>query len=249
MDILINWGCCSSDIDGESYVTCLKCSKAFHYACLALDISSVSTEMEKIWTCPECVENIRVSKTDDTPVRNISTTRGNKRVALNSPPMAKDTVNITREDIRNIVQEVFKEILADTLSKFNDTINNEIKPLRDQICSLTESMALMNSLCSDAVKRNELSESKITTLESENAELKSNVQNLFLRCNNLEQQLRQTNIEIQCIPERKSENLLELIKCVGKVIGCEIVDSDIMHFTRVAKRASIPCQQGSARCD
>lgn len=237
----LNLGCCSVTTEAnESYITCLNCNKDFHYACLSLNITEFSPEMQKVWTCPECI-NIgqRTSKSDETPIRNISTTRGNKRLALNSPPMESVVESITREDIREVVQEVFNQAITDMFSKLNDTIlstiNKEIKPLRDELSSLSDSISIINTQHKEVIKQNQACYSKVMTLETENEELKSKVLDLQLRCNLVEQKLRQNNIEIQCIPERKNENLMEIITVLGKAVGCEINDKDVLHITRTSK--------------
>ncbi|XP_050684050.1 uncharacterized protein LOC126978964 [Leptidea sinapis] len=51
----------------------------------------------------------------------------------------------------------------------------------------------------------------------------------------MEQQLRQCNIELQCVPERKNENLIDIITELGKVIGCNLSSNDVLHCTRTAK--------------
>lgn len=55
------------------------------------------------------------------------------------------------------------------------------------------------------------------------------------RINYLEQQTRSNNLELQCLPENKQENLYTVVKQLGSVVGCVLSDNDILHCTRVAK--------------
>lgn len=51
----------------------------------------------------------------------------------------------------------------------------------------------------------------------------------------IDQVARDSNIEIQCVPEHKTENLLTVVKQLGKVVGNELNDNEIESFHRVAK--------------
>lgn len=77
---------------------------------------------------------------------------------------------------------------------------------------------------------------------------------LKLKVEQLEQQIRSNNIEIQCVPERKQENVLEIVMKLSQVIDCKLDQSDIMNYTRIAKlkqdtprRSSIVIQLASPR--
>ncbi|CAK1555307.1 unnamed protein product [Leptosia nina] len=236
----LNWGCCvTNESKDDSYITCLKCKKRFHYACMSLDDNSFSPEMENVWTCPECVRQVRKGfKNDNTPVRNVSTSRVNKRLALNSPVVEKEE-SITRESVCSIVQNCLSEVMKDSFAKLNESIKlniqNEMKPLREELITMNTSMTLLLAQYEELKAECSESKRKITALEVENNELKSNVCDLQLRCNNIEQRLRQNNIEIQCIPEHKNENLLSIINNLATVVGCELDSKEILNFTRTAK--------------
>ncbi|CAG4963417.1 unnamed protein product [Colias eurytheme] len=235
------WGCCTPhQKNKDPYIVCVKCEKNYHFACMGLDEASLSPEMRSVWSCPDCVRAIpRASNNDNTPLRNVSTVRGNKRQAVNSPPMVNVSPTITREDIKDVVQEVLKDTLNNLFAKMNDNIvnaiNSELKPLKDEITALKNSMMFISDQYEDIKKNHDASQLKISALEKENDGLLHTVSSLEHRCNQIEQQLRQNNIEIQCIPENKNENLLQIIKNLGNVVGCPLEDESIIHYTRISK--------------
>ncbi|CAK1548668.1 unnamed protein product [Leptosia nina] len=230
------WGCCAlGDQCKDSFIICQKCKKIYHFACMSLDESSFTLETRELWFCPECVIP-KVSISDSTPIRNVSVSRGNKRPALNSPP---STGSITRDDIREIVENVFKTNLTEIISKFSETISStltqEIKPLREEILILKESIGLINTDCNSLKLENEDIKLKVQNLESINEKLSKSLSDMHVRLNQAELQLRLNNLELQCVPEQKNENLLDIFTNLSKTIGCKIDVNEITHCTRVAK--------------
>lgn len=54
----------------------------------------------------------------------------------------------------------------------------------------------------------------------------------------LDQLMRASNIELQCVPEHRGENLTSLMKQIGRTVGCVINDNDIYYCSRTAKMNS-----------
>ncbi|XP_064072497.1 uncharacterized protein LOC135193538 [Vanessa tameamea] len=52
----------------------------------------------------------------------------------------------------------------------------------------------------------------------------------------MEQHSRDCNLEIQCVPEHKSENLSSIVHQLASVVSFDLHDNDIVNFHRVAKR-------------
>lgn len=177
------------------------------------------------------------SKKDSTPERNVSVSRGNKRPALNSPPEPAPAV--TGEEVRSIVQEVIKAEFATMLKQINTTIinivNSELAPIRADLEEFRVSLDFHTGQFDEF--RSEYSEFKSTTkeLKDENIKLQNTVADLRQRLSYLEQHARANNLELQCLPEHKQENLYTIVKQLGSVVGCVVQDSDISHCTRIAK--------------
>lgn len=75
----------------------------------------------------------------------------------------------------------------------------------------------------------------INNLVTKNENLSSLVQNLQERLCQVEQNARVTNIEISGIPEKKFENLVKTVEQLGNIVENPIIESEILHVTRVAK--------------
>ncbi|XP_041977454.1 uncharacterized protein LOC121739944 [Aricia agestis] len=63
----------------------------------------------------------------------------------------------------------------------------------------------------------------------------STVSDLSDRLCSMEQSTRENNVEINGIPERKSENLLKVFTQITKTINHDIPEDDVSNITRVAK--------------
>ncbi|KAF9405079.1 hypothetical protein HW555_014025 [Spodoptera exigua] len=231
------WGCCDQVVVNEKYATCVKCHKKYHYNCLSL---KEKYNVPNDWQCPTCINSgPKISKSDSTPLRNVSTTRGNKRPALGSPPKT-DNITLSCDDIRQLIQDAVKKEQAEMLSKFTETLNRQLQPIKEQMDKMDKSMLFMNSQYEDLLKEYCASKETVKELQKENLEMKMCINDLSSRVNQLEQQTRSIfqNIEIQCLPEKKQENLLQIVTQLSKVVGSGIVDSDIKYCTRVAKQSS-----------
>lgn len=236
-----SWGCSTNDRcdldDGKEFINCMKCKRSFHYGCLNISVITSGTEAYRDWNCTDCTTINANTTMTATPNRNISTTRGNKRPALNSPPQ---NAAVTAEDVRSIVQEVIKAELASMLQQLNTTIlnvvNRELAPIKHEIKELTESLNFHTKQFEDFQSEHKSLEKTAKDLTEQNTNLKILTTDLSLRVNYLEQQTRSNNIEIQCLPENKQENLYTVVKQLGSVVGCSLSDNDILHCTRVAKQ-------------
>lgn len=240
-DRYVQWGCCANECDTGSEaksIKCPTCAKCYHYACISL---AKSPNKKAFWKCPSCLSKTpKLGRDDSTPVRNVSTTRGPKRPATEPPllespsPKSKDY-----DELRSIIREVIKDELSEMSAKFNNTIittiSKELAPIKKEIADIVESMSFMNRKFEDIAKAYELFNETITKLESENADLKITVDDLKDRLANLEQQSRSNNIELQCVPENKNENVYNIVTQLARVVNCEISERDVLHCTRIAK--------------
>lgn len=235
------WGCGTNDHcyleDNKDFINCMKCKKYFHFVCLSIPEIPSETEAYCKWNCPSCTTVTAIATKTATPNRNVSTTRGNKRPALNSPPQ---TTAVTTEDVRTIVQEVVKTEFASMLQQLNSTIlsvvNRELAPIKHEISELTASLNFHTKEFEEYQSEHKSLEKTVKDLTEQNSNLKTLMTDLSLRVNYLEQQTRSSNLEIQCLPENKQENLYTAVKQLGSVVGCSLSDSDVLHCTRVAKQ-------------
>lgn len=74
---------------------------------------------------------------------------------------------------------------------------------------------------------------RVSKLEKENESLKKEVSFLSSKINNIEQHNRCNNVEIQNVPEKSNENLLQLMSEIGSQINCPLDPSSLDYITRV----------------
>ncbi|KAJ8716729.1 hypothetical protein PYW07_003356 [Mythimna separata] len=183
------------------------------------------------------------SKDESTPNNKVSKSRGNKRHASGSPsPTSSPSPLDKKEDMRSIIQEIIKAEFNDMLTQFNknliSTMNNELETVNAEMKEMVKSMQFINKQFEDFERNQKISDETIHKLQLENSELKTTVANLSQRINNLEQQSRSNNIEVQCMPETKNENVYTIVKQLGKVVKCDIQEKDILNCSRIAKTNS-----------
>ncbi|CAH2106122.1 unnamed protein product [Euphydryas editha] len=229
------WGCCREECSpDDNFIICAKCKMAFHFSCLSVTSIDITSD----WNCPNCKTHTpRTTRTDCTPLRNISISRGSKRPALNSPSPPGATNN--QDDLKSTIQELLRIEFNNLLKQFNDSlkvaISQELVPIKQEMKDINESMSFINQKFEEMKTEQEASIKKVKNLEVENEKLKQTVGNLGTRIDYLEQQSRSSNLEIQCVPEKKQENLYTIITQLAKTVDYEIKNVDILHCTRTAK--------------
>lgn len=240
MDITgLDWGCCALGKSDNDYITCFKCGKSYHHACLAIqnpnDFDSLA------WTCPECIMTTKTNRKDHTPVRTNSnvTTRPNKRHAKGSPSAAKPNEQLTSSLIRNIIEDTMAKELNDFMSKFTTSItslmNNELKLIKDDISEFKVSLNFISDQVDELVRDRKSDSQMIVELKNENSAMKSTINDLQAQVNYLEQQARANNVELQCVPEKSNENLINIISNLSNAVNCNIKADEIANCSRIAK--------------
>lgn len=244
---IMNWGCCNdSSVSGEQ-VCCLQCNTTFHKECLLASNYQVLNFTSE-WKCPECLMKISKSgKNDNTPVRCITynetniTKRNTKRVALSSPPVNSppQTCCVTRDDVREIVKDVIRDELRQITSSIKSSIlvvlKSELKILNTEMKEIKDSMNFINCQYEDFLKEHESNKEHINELRENNTRMQCTLDQFTSQINSLEQRARSNNLEIQCVPENKRENLLSVVLQLSEVIGSKISKDNISNCTRVAK--------------
>ncbi|CAH2090851.1 unnamed protein product [Euphydryas editha] len=202
------WGCCAMEHDNDDYINCTNCLKAYNLNCV-----TIVTEHENArYVLP--------------------------LIALSSPPN-NETGLVTREDVRSIMNDVLKDHMAYFVGEFNTTVRvllgKELKTVKEEIKEMKDSMDFMSEKFDKIIKEHKEALENIKVLEEKSDRLQSTVMHLQARVNQLEQNARSNNIEIQCMPERKSENLMSIVKNIDSVIKCDVVEENVMRVTRIAK--------------
>lgn len=238
----ISWGCCGAETDDDEYVVCAVCNSAFHLACLSYNNTDItSLQSTSTWTCPSCDRDKpkqRSSKNPPMRPNSFVTTRPIKRTALNSPPGVA-VEPISKDDVRDIVQEVVKKEISGLMSLIGDNIknviSNELAPFKKEMQDMQASMTFMSNQYEDLISHQKTSNEAMKKIQTENDKLHLTIRDLNSRLCLLEQIGRANNLEIQCVPENKNENVIEVVKSISKAVGCTITNENISNCSRTAK--------------
>lgn len=247
-ETVLSWGCCNARIGDDEYVQCSKCNVSYHCGCLGIEFNTTRHN----WNCPKCCgTKPKGVRSDETPVRSSNyrsnapinetnvTKRSHKRQALSSPTSPNETASITQEQVRIIISEVIEKEISSLIDNIKKTITSSIsthlKTLETKIEDLQQSVSFMSNQYDDMKKQVD-SYSEITLkLQHENQSLQSAVLDLSYKVNQMEQRARANNIEIQCVPESKNENLISIVKQLSNTVGSNIEACNIQNCTRTAK--------------
>ncbi|KAL0859722.1 hypothetical protein ABMA27_010084 [Loxostege sticticalis] len=239
---LRKWACCAKDEGDSECNICAECGLAYHLVCLGLSVPTEGGE----WRCPKCA--VRKLHSDDTLIRTLTddivetsednvTRRATKRQAISSP--IAETSTVTRDDVHNIVKGVFKSEMGVLLTQMNNNfamlMNRELQGLKSEITEMKESMNFMSLQYEEFKDKHQAVLKSMDELRMENTDLRTTVTHLTGRVDQLEQQARASNIELQCIPEKKAENLLNIVSSICKVVNCPVKPENIIKCTRIAK--------------
>ncbi|KAJ2937124.1 hypothetical protein O0L34_g19457 [Tuta absoluta] len=114
-------------------------------------------------------------------------------------------------------------------------VKRELSPIKEDLHQLGKSIQFL----SDSYKEMKNTVAELSRnnreLQQENTDMKSGITDLTNRLNNVEQHLRDNNLEMYGIPEHRNENLMGLLKNCSTTIGCNLTDEDIIQCTRVTR--------------
>lgn len=242
-EINVLWGCCPSGGDNETeFMNCISCGKSYHLACINSGNAKASfTRLTTDWTCPKCSIRPKGGNSDNTPLRctkeNVSM-RASKRAALQSPKLDVEG-GLTRNDVREVVQDIFNDQMEKLFIRFDKhikaTVDAALVPVTEDIQELKQSLVQIHRQHEETAGNISQLSDTVKELQTENSVLRSYNQNLSERLNQLEQYARNANIEIQCVPERKNDDIVKIVSNIGKTIGCAVKSDEIMNCNRIAK--------------
>lgn len=150
------------------------------------------------------------------------------------------------QNISETITKSIQLILASELSKITvslNTLNDTVQGLRSDNASFKESLKDIDSRLSEMEKslnysntRQDTFDEQLQTLQSQMqpvSDLPCHFKKLESKLATLEQQARDCNIEIINLPDRRNENLTNIVMGIGTVIKQQILASDIVAVHRV----------------
>lgn len=265
--INMKYACCKSLAEGAvSALICIKCKQNHHVACVfPSDKKKVTNEFRKSWLCPDCsLAQPKVLRNDNTPltpqqggnprcqpsgIDNVNSRRGGS--CGESPPPTPQNLSSSCLSLDSIKDMISKEIsvmiskeIATLKSEIDRTItkavSRELKPLREEIASIKESLNFINNQHDLIVKRVDNLEKEVKLVSVAKAEvgkIRDAISIADAENHKREQWARRSNVEIFGIPERQGENLLKILGDIASHMQFPLHSaSDIDFVTRVAPK-------------
>lgn len=141
--------------------------------------------------------------------------------------------NIGSSSLRAIIRDEINRAIKDSITVL---VNEQCARINDIVAEFKVSLSFFNTKFEEMKKTIEVKSAEILKLQNDSAGLQKSLTEVTKRMNILEQHARSNNIEIQCVPEHRTENVVNTVLQLGKIIKCEVKDTDIQLCTRTAKR-------------
>lgn len=250
---------CRSDTSSNSAMKCKLCKSIYHYQCLNLSkaqFSSLGNEYLASWVCPSCHNITRRTKSNtNTPVKQhlVPLNAGDIDSSVNmsldnsghgSSQLGSETEPVTMESIGRLLDSKLQISFASFMMEFRNNFQNDVKKLvRSEMATVIEEVKNDYGTSIEFISGEQASlkaqlEEKCNTiksLESKSISLRKDINNLNNRLANAEKLSRSCNVEIQAVPESRSENLIAIFKKLCSEIKVPIDDLHIQACRRVAK--------------
>ncbi|CAH0400672.1 unnamed protein product [Chilo suppressalis] len=252
-----NCAACPDAIDDNNFIKCNRCSKKFHLLCINIkkgELEKAPRDYESNWLCPICLnkqpksDNSRKPVRPTTPTGMADMTFINTRRKLHSRTDSDPSIHLSsasdagihniREIIRDELRGVMKDFMADYMTDFKNTIKSQFSEIMSEINEFKNSLEFISEGFDSMKKELSAANAKIALINKENETLRSDIYSLKLRLNTFDQLSRSSNLEIQCVPERKAENLIIMVQELGKSINFNLNEKDISYCSRTAKLKS-----------
>lgn len=200
----------------EDTLSCTVCSLEFHYGCASItetNFRKMGTRKDS-WKCGECNTKKKQDVTFEIPLKN----SGNANKQDNMPSWIAQL----SEDIKTSAVGIRNEMKTNT-----EKMEQKIDEVLVKMNILQQNYDEMKMKQDELIKENE--------------ELKTTVSNMKEYYDNkfdaLENRARICNIEIRNVPESPREDVVAIVKDIGKIIGIvDIKEGDIQVAHRVDTR-------------
>lgn len=256
---------CKVEYTSSEFLTCCKCSAIYDLDCANVSQqrfrNTMSREQKGNWSCVECKSKQPKTGNINTPIRelkhtSVSETRagiqstGNENVTFRKTITRVPSGSVTTDSDNNevnttekwdhfagtITERVLNAIKIELPSMLTSVLQQELSSIKSEIQDFRTSMAFYNTAYEEMKATTESLQSECAKLKNDNNLLRSTVTDLSSRLNNIEQNLRENNLELHGVSEHRSENLLNLMEQCAKVVGYKLVEKEIAHCTRVARQ-------------
>lgn len=225
---------CLNNLNGSPFVQCSRCQGKYHLSCVNIsqvDYDDMPNDLRSTWVCVMCRSKERKGgDNSNTPVRTISSPQ-HEYVTQRAKPRTTNSSCLSAGNIRDIIREELQ-------NSFKLQVHPRLTEVQNAITSLEQSLLYFKEELEN-VKAEQLAQAAlIESIRTENDSLRAVNHSLSSRLALLDQQSRSSNIEIQCVPENKQENLINTVQQLSKIIKYPVSDAQIHYCSRLAKMNS-----------
>lgn len=262
----LNCAGCLNAIKNKHYLKCIVCNGIYDLPCAGVSeqrfysfYGATSKGNKREWNCPACVNKRPKGDNTDTPVRKDNTLFSTATDV--SPPDDEicERENVTMRQKTNAIKTATTAVDSDLINiiklEIRAVVRAELAPINEKLNELQNSVQYVSNQYDDLMKTIGKITNDYKSLLTECDVLRSTIDNLSERLNNMEQQARDGNVEIHGVPYHKSENVLVIVNKIAEVVSCDLKDNDILKCTRVAginkdnkRHRSIIVKMRSSRC-
>lgn len=251
----MNCAGCRNNFKTVKGLQCLDCHEWYDLLCANIPEKKfrlMSKDKKASWQCLTCSSKLPKVDNTNTPARSgrsdspITTSRspspiGTHNALRNKPlhvqPLTVNNNTLLTELTSGTLRELIRQEISTALQvTVREIVNKQVVEIKEIIAELQKSLTFFNSKYEELNVTVEEHNAKIHSLEKEKCALQNSLLEVTKRMNLFEQHARCQNIEIQCVPERNTENLMDTVTKLGKAIKCEVKDIDIQLCTRLAKK-------------
>lgn len=171
---------------------------------------------------------------DDSPIPH----RQQKRQRIFSPPSTETVNSPSNELLETIRHEIKTAVTTEISASLKTCVASELSDLKEAlelIKKLEVSVQFMSTKFDQMKSELDSCKDTNTQIHKENELLKKSMMDLSTRVNLLEQNSRQRNVEVNGVPENKSENLVKTVMQLGRAVSSTLKEAEIVSAVRVRK--------------
>ncbi|KAL0810238.1 hypothetical protein ABMA28_011019 [Loxostege sticticalis] len=164
------------------------------------------------------------------------------KAALKSTALTPDQATITYSQFGDLLDQKLLQIRDSLASELKATIRSEINgALEKYKAEINQTIEFLAEEQKDLKKEINAAQTQIKLMEKEKSVLQSGLLSLERRLASLERSSRSHNLEIHSIPEKKSEDLMAMIKNLGERIKVTIPETcTIRRISKFNKSSDRP---------
>nr|XP_026490603.1 uncharacterized protein LOC113396764 [Vanessa tameamea] len=242
--------CTASILVTQKRIRCssTNCPNHYHQECVKYNESTSISRSKSV--CPECDKHYLITENSNLKHICFVITKKKSPIASNKSPDVCTTNSIQDKildeirGLRNEMNDKFKEQQS-CLSKFDSTLSNirkdiqelgtKFTEMRTELDEVVKTVSFLSEIHDDQVNINKENSKLISNFVTENSTLQTKLGEITAALEGIEQRARDSNMEIQCVPESKSENLFTHIKQLANTVSYQLSEKDVLNCHRVAK--------------